>query len=400
MKLPPLIAPTAEVLRNTEGLGSMVFHNCVINRGAIIGKNTIINTSSVIEHDVKIGDHCHIGPRSIVLGEAIIEDETFIGAGAIIFPGVQIKKAQLLELEKLLKMTKTLIIAEIGVNHNGSLEKAKQLIENAYKAGADVVKFQTFSADKLTLPSAKTAKYQLNQTNIDSQHKLLKNLELRDEQFIELKAYCDQIGIEFLSTAFDINSMKFLLELGIRRIKISSGEITNFPFLKFISKTSLPILLSTGMANEEEVKFAVKTLKRTGVKSDMITVLHCTSNYPAKPSELNLNAIKTLAKNTGLKVGYSDHSKGHYASIAAITLGARVIEKHITISKNDLAQIIKPVWRFPTSFFVKQIRQLEKSMGDGIKIPVKSELDSRKSVRKSIVRVAPYLRMKSFQKKI
>ena len=295
-----------------------------------------------------------------------------------------------MELEKLLKMTKTLIIAEIGVNHNGSLEKAKQLIENAYKAGADVVKFQTFSADKLTLPSAKTAKYQLNQTNIDSQHKLLKNLELRDEQFIELKAYCDHIGIEFLSTAFDINSMKFLLELGIRRIKIPSGEITNFPFLKFISKTSLPILLSTGMANEEEVKFAVKTLKRNGVKSDMITVLHCTSNYPAKPSELNLNAIKTLAKNTGLKVGYSDHSKGHYASIAAITLGARVIEKHITISKNDPGpdhQASMEVSDF--IFFVKQIRQLEKSMGDGIKIPVKSELDSRKSVRKSIVSSCP-----------
>ena len=282
-------------------------------------------------------------------------------------------------------MNKVTIIAEIGVNHDGDVNKAKKLITGAKSAGADVVKFQTFSADNLASPSAAAATYQQLSTKIRSQHKLLAGLELTRQEFRELKEYCDVSNIEFLSTAFDVDSLNFLLSLGMQRIKVPSGEITNTPLLNHISAQNKDIILSTGMSTEAEVLHALNILSVDGRKRNKITVLHCTTNYPAQIHELNLLALSLLKSKTELEIGYSDHSIGDMAAIMSIALGARIIEKHITLDNNSSGPDHKASMEIDEfARFVDTIRKAEIALGEEVKTPSPSEIDNRKLVRKSI----------------
>jgi len=284
------------------------------------------------------------------------------------------------------KKKNTLIIAEAGVNHNGSLKKALKLIDYAKIAGADIVKFQTFNPDNLLIPSAKKAPYQKNKNKNETQYQMLEKLSLNLNFYKILSAYSKKKKIEFLSTAFDIKNLKMLIKLGIKRIKIPSGEITNILLLEFAAKQKLPIILSTGMSNLNEIKKAIKILTKFGKKKTQITILHCTSVYPAPFNELNLKAIKTMKKQLGVSVGYSDHTLGTEASIAAVALGAKIIEKHFTISKKmngpDHKASLDPK---ELHLMISSIRNLEKSFGNGIKKVTKSEILNRRIFRRSLV---------------
>jgi N,N'-diacetyllegionaminate synthase len=280
-----------------------------------------------------------------------------------------------------------IIIAEVGVNHNGDLDLAMKLIDLAAAAGADIVKFQTFAANKLAIPDALQATYQTENTGkVQTQKDLLKPLELTMEMHARIIKKCHERGIEFLSTAFDLDSLEFLIKMGIRRVKIPSGEITNLPYLEKCGKSNLPIILSTGMATLIEVKAAVKILLSNGADKNNITVLHCTTSYPTKSCELNMSAISTLQNHLGLNIGYSDHSSGADAAIMAVALGATVIEKHITTNKKldgpDHVASMEPDEFFN---YVKTIRKSSVSMGDGEKTPSRSEKNNIVFVRKSIV---------------
>lgn len=284
-------------------------------------------------------------------------------------------------------MKKIIIIAEIGVNHNGDINLAKELIDVASDCGADIVKFQTYDAEELTIDNAPKANYQFDINNInENQKSLLKKFQLTKEDHISLIKYCKKKQIEFLSTPFDIKSLQLLNSLGLRKIKISSGNITDFELLKEIGKLNIEILLSTGMANMQEIKEAILLLEKYGTKRDNICLLHCTSEYPAPKSELNLNAIKTIKDEFGVKVGYSDHTEGIEVAIASVALGAKVIEKHITLDKSmegpDHRASCTPK-EFKT--LIKLIRNIENSFGNGIKKPSISETKNIKIVRKSIV---------------
>ena len=230
---------------------------------------------------------------------------------------------------------KVLIIAEAGVNHNGDIALAKKLIDEAANAGVDIVKFQTFKADKLVSKEAKQAEYQ--QKNIgssdSSQYQMLKKLELSEEQHYELQRYCAQKNIQFLSTAFDENSIDFLYDLGVRLFKIPSGEITNLPYLQKIGKLNLPVIISTGMCYMSEIKDAVAVLLNCGVPKEKITVLHCNTEYPTPMKDVNLSAMLSIQKEFGVEIGYSDHTLGIEVPIAAVALGATVIEKHFTLDR-------------------------------------------------------------------
>lgn len=286
---------------------------------------------------------------------------------------------------------KTLIIAEAGVNHNGSLELAIELVDVAVAAGADIVKFQTFSAEKLVVADAKMADYQKINMNSDcSQFEMLKDIELSKDKLIYIRDYCNEKNIEFLSTAFDIEAQSLLVELGCKRIKVASGELTNKPFLKDLVRYQLPVLLSTGMADLNEVEWAVQTLIREGLDKNKVSILHCTTNYPAQFNQLNLLAIKTLKDHFDVPVGYSDHSLGFEAAIVAVSLGAFAIEKHITTDK-DLPGPDHAASMTPDEFcsFVTHIRNTETSLGDGIKTPHTVELKNRLVTRKSLVAQKP-----------
>lgn len=278
------------------------------------------------------------------------------------------------------------IIAEVGVNHNGDANIAIELARLACDAGADIVKYQSFDAEELVLPTASTTKYQKDNTQKEYQIKLLKKLQLSENDQSKIKNYCDKIGIEFLSTGFEQSSLKTLIQLGIKRIKIPSGEITNTPFLEFISAQKLPIILSTGMSSLDEVIHAYHTLVNNGVDKNSITVLHCTSNYPAAYDELNLRALTTIANTLGTDVGYSDHSIGNEASLAAAALGATIIEKHITLEKTMDGPDHKASMEINDfKDFVKSIRRIEVALGQTTKQPSATELSTRELVRKSIV---------------
>ena len=277
----------------------------------------------------------------------------------------------------------TFIIAEAGVNHNGSLELAKKLVDVAKEAGVDAVKFQTFKTEKIVSKFAPKAEYQIKNTgNNESQYEMIKKLELTEEEFIELYKYTKEKGLIFLSTPFDFESADFLEDL-VPVYKISSTDLTNLPFLEYIAKKGKPIILSTGMATLGEIEEAVNTIKKY---NEDIILLHCITNYPADFEELNLRAIKTLEEAFKLPVGYSDHSLGIYAPIAAVTLGAVVIEKHFTIDKNlpgpDHKASLNPE---ELKEMVKAIRLTEKALGDGIKRPTFSEEKIKKVVRNILV---------------
>lgn len=282
-------------------------------------------------------------------------------------------------------MSRIYIIAEAGVNHNGSLETAKKMVNAAREAGADAIKFQTFKAENIVTKNASRAEYQVKNTGEDaSQYSMLKELELSYDDFRELKAYCDDSGIEFLSTPFDLESIDFLQELGIRFLKIPSGEITNFPYLRKIGQTGMPVIMSTGMSTLEEVGEAIRVLREYG--SNEISLLHCTTEYPAPLDSVNLRAMQTMAEAFNLPVGYSDHTSGIAVSVAAVAMGAVIIEKHFTLDRNmegpDHKASLEPD---ELKAMVQSIRDVEMAMGTGEKGLSYSELKNVSVVRKSIV---------------
>lgn len=278
-----------------------------------------------------------------------------------------------------------LVIAEAGVNHNGDAELARRLIDAAKKAGADIVKFQTFRTEKLVSKYAEKAEYQKKTTSADEkQQDMLEKLCLSDDTFITLKRYCEDSGIGFLSTPFDLESITFLEELGCGQWKIPSGEITNFPYLVRIAKTGKPVIMSTGMADMEEIDDAMRALRENGAGE--VTLLHCTTEYPAPVEEVNLRAMITMKERFGCPVGYSDHTPGIEIPVAAVAMGATVIEKHFTLDRNmegpDHKASLEPD---ELAAMVKAIRNVDKAMGDGIKQPTASEKKNMSVARKSII---------------
>ena len=285
------------------------------------------------------------------------------------------------------------IIAEAGVNHNGDIKLAYRLVEKAKEAEADAIKFQTFLTEKIISKKVDMASYQKkNIKSQETQFDMIKKLELSYEDFRKIKKYCDDIGIIFLSTPDEEESLDFLVDdLKVPAIKIGSGEITNLPFLKYAARKKIPIILSTGMANLSEVEEAVNiiTQNQDSVNTSIfppLTLLHCTSNYPCPMEEVNLKAMLTLKEAFKLPVGYSDHTLGIEVPIAAVALGAKVIEKHFTLDKNlpgpDHKASLEPE---ELKVMIKAIRNIEKALGDGIKKPNKSEVEIMKVVRKTLV---------------
>lgn len=284
-------------------------------------------------------------------------------------------------------MSKTIIIAEAGVNHNGDIDIAKKLIENAAQAGADYVKFQSFSAEELVTPNAVQASYQKKNTGvIESQYLMLKRLELKREEHLILMKHSELMGIKFLSSAFDIDALNFLDSLNLDLVKIPSGEITNLPYLCVVSKMGRPVVLSTGMSTLGDIEAAITILVNGGMKLEDLTILHCTTEYPAPPEEVNLKVIETLRTAFGVKVGYSDHTMGIQAPIAAVSLGATLIEKHFTLDRKmigpDHMASLEPI---ELKNMVNAIRFIEKALGDGVKRVTLSESNNIKVARKSIV---------------
>ena len=282
---------------------------------------------------------------------------------------------------------KIIIIAEAGINHNGNLNLAKKLILGASKAGADYIKFQTYEPENMIKPNTKLADYQkMNNKKERSQYEMLKKYQLKKNYYEKLIKYSKLKKIKFLSSPFDIESIKFLKKFNLEFIKIPSGEINNYPYLKFLGKLNKKIILSTGMSNLKEVSDAIKILIRFGTKKNKISLLHCHSDYPSEPQNLNLRAIMTLKKKFNLRVGYSDHSIGVEASIASIALGATIIEKHLTLNRKMIGPDHKASME-PKNFekMVLAIRNAEKMLGNGKKIPTQKELKNQKLVRKSIV---------------
>ncbi|MCR5368525.1 N-acetylneuraminate synthase [Eubacterium ruminantium] len=281
-------------------------------------------------------------------------------------------------------MSKVLIIAEAGVNHNGSLEMAKKLVDAAKSCGADIVKFQTAKLESLVSKAAHMADYQKKNTGVEeSQKEMLSKLLLSFEDFVELARYCKEVGIKFLSTPFDIESIRFLNDM--QDIwKIPSGEITNYPYLVEIGKTKKKVILSTGMAEMEEIQSAIDVLKENGTED--ITILHCTTEYPAPIKDVNLNVMQTMRDAFGYPVGYSDHTQGIEVSLAAATLGATVIEKHFTLDRNLPGPDHKASLELDElKAMVDGIRKIELALGSNEKKPSEIELKNRLVARKSIV---------------
>jgi len=293
---------------------------------------------------------------------------------------------------------KTLIIAEAGVNHNGSLDMAKELIDVADEAGADFVKFQTFKAETLVTRTSEKAEYQKIMTDVgESQFDMIKKLELGRAAHDELIRYCGQKDIRFLSTAFDHDSVDLLAELNVPFYKIPSGEITNLPYMRHIGRMGKPIIMSTGMATLEEVRAAMDILIEAGVEKYKITVLHCNTEYPTPMEDVNLNAMLTIGEELGVAVGYSDHTLGIEIPVAAVALGATVIEKHYTLNRTltgpDHAASLEP---HELKAMVAVIRNIEKAMGDGVKKPSPSEVKNISIARKSIVARIPIAKGERF----
>lgn len=280
-----------------------------------------------------------------------------------------------------------LIIAEAGVNHNGSMELARQLVDAAAEAGVDYVKFQTFKTEKLVTPDAKQADYQKRNTGkTESQFAMLKKLELSAADHEELMAYCKQKGVRFFSTAFDLDSMDYLHSLGLGIWKIPSGELTNYLYLRKIASYGEPVILSTGMSEMHEIEEAMQVLLAHGLSREQITLLHCTTEYPTPWHEVNLKAMLSLREHFGVQVGYSDHTVGIEVPIAAAAMGACVIEKHFTLDKNlpgpDHKASLEPA---ELKAMVTSIRHIEAALGDGCKTVTASERKNMAVARKSIV---------------
>ncbi len=281
----------------------------------------------------------------------------------------------------------TLIIAEAGVNHNGSIEFAKQLIDVAAAAGVDFVKFQTFKTEKLVSKAAAKADYQISNTGnaAESQFQMIKKLELDADTHRILIAYCEQKGIQFFSTAFDLESIDLLEQLGLPLYKVPSGEITNLPYLRKIAGLGKPVILSTGMCNLADIEAAIGVMTKAGLKRDDLTVLHCNTEYPTPMTDVNLRAMNTIGQAFGVKVGYSDHTLGIEVPIAAVALGAVCIEKHFTLDRTmegpDHRASLEPA---ELTAMVAGIRNIEVALGNGIKTASASEQKNMSIARKSI----------------
>jgi N-acetylneuraminate synthase len=278
------------------------------------------------------------------------------------------------------------VIAEAGVNHNGELDMALRLCDAAKSAGADAVKFQTFRAEDLVLRGAPTAQYQARQTGEQDQFALLQKLELSQAQHQTIKSHCDAIGLEFFSTPFSVQAVDMLVQLGVRRIKLSSGEITHRALVERAAATRLPMLVSTGMATMDEIRETMQWIVAARGGLDGVTVLHCTSAYPAADESLNLLAIRTMASTLGVPIGYSDHSLGVEAAEAAVALGATVIEKHLTLDRSlpgpDHSASLEPA---EFRALVDGVRRISRMLGDGVKAPTPQERDTARVARRSIV---------------
>ena len=286
---------------------------------------------------------------------------------------------------------RTLIIAEAGVNHNGDFEQARRLIDVAAETGADYVKFQTFRADRLVTRAATKADYQKQNSGAEeSQYEMLQRLELTPEMHVDLIKHCGQRGIQFLSTGFDIESLDLLAGFGIELFKIPSGEITNLPYLQNIGGMGKPIILSTGMAELAEIGAALDVLEQAGTPRQQITILHCNTEYPTPMVDVNLRAMNTIRDAFGVRVGYSDHTAGIEIPIAAVALGATVIEKHFTLDRNlpgpDHKASLEPG---ELRAMVAAIRNIELAMGDGFKRSSPSEAKNIAIARKSLVAACP-----------
>lgn len=281
-------------------------------------------------------------------------------------------------------LKKCFIIAEAGVNHNGDINIAKKLVDAAFEAGVDAIKFQSFKAESLVTKDAPKAKYQKEATGNGNQYEMLKKLELSYQEHIILKKYCEEKGVTFISTPFDFESVDLLEKLNIPFYKISSGDLTNIPFLKYIARLNKPMIVSTGMANLGEIEIATQAIKQTG--NNKISLLHCTSNYPTDYVDVNLNAMITLKNAFKIPIGYSDHTIGIEVPIAAVSMGAKIIEKHFTLDKQmdgpDHKASLNPQ---ELKQMVISIRNIEKAFGDGIKKCTNSEENTKKVARKSIV---------------
>ena len=284
-----------------------------------------------------------------------------------------------------------IIIAEAGVNHNGDMDIAHQLVDAAASAGADYVKFQTFVADSLVAKHAEKADYQkANTGSSESQYEMIKKLELNYSSHLDLISYCEQKNIRFLSTPFDIESTNLLVELGLNLLKIPSGEITNLPYLRHIGHYNKQLIMSTGMAQMNEIRDAVSILKNAGTSTNKISVLHCNTEYPTPMIDVNLSAMISMKKTLELPVGYSDHTIGIEVPIAAVAMGATIVEKHFTLDRGlpgpDHRASLEPD---ELSSMVKAIRNIEMALGDGIKQPSRSEIRNISIARKSIVASKP-----------
>ena len=282
--------------------------------------------------------------------------------------------------------THTVVIADIGVNHNGDLGLAKQLVVAAHDAGADYAKFQTFSADDLVTADAGVAAYQKPAARGGTQQDMLKRLELTDEDFRELKAFSAAVGIGFLTTAHDFTSLEFVLSLDLDYIKIPSGDLTNRPLFERVAGEETMIILSTGMGSFDEVAQAIDVLEQSGLNREMVTLLQCTTNYPAPLNEAHLRAMVSMGEELAVEIGYSDHTDGNDASIAAVALGARIIEKHLTLDRSmpgpDHAASAEPS---DFAAMVRSIRAVEMALGSDVKAPSETEVPNRDIVRKSLV---------------
>ena len=286
-------------------------------------------------------------------------------------------------------MKHVLIIAEAGVNHNGSIETAKKMIDKAVDAGVDIIKFQTFKSEKLVSKSAQQAEYQkknIGNSSDNSQLNMLKKLELSHTDHKELIEYCKQKGIKFFSTAFDLESVDYLYSLNLGLWKIPSGEITNYPYLKKIAQFGEPVILSTGMCEMQDIEAALKVLKDNGLNKDKMSILHCNTEYPTPFKDVNLLAMNELKERFSVKIGYSDHTKGIEVPIAAVALGAEIIEKHFTLDRNmegpDHKASLEPD---ELKAMVSAIRNIELALGDGHKTISESERKNIAVARKSIV---------------
>lgn len=286
---------------------------------------------------------------------------------------------------------KTLIIAEAGVNHNGSLDLAKQLIASAAAAGADLVKFQSFVTGKSISRQAPKAEYQKSTTGTDeSQYEMVRKLELSRTDHEELIEECRRHSIGFFSTAFDTDSFDMLVELGLKQVKIPSGELTNLPLLRYVTRLGMPVILSTGMAGLGDIEAALEVIEKAGTPRRLITLLHCTTEYPTPMEDVNLRAMLSLKSAFGVEIGYSDHTPGIEIPIAAVALGATVIEKHFTLDRSlpgpDHQASLEPQ---ELKAMVDAIRNIERALGDGIKRPSASELKNKPIARKSLVASRP-----------